>query len=74
MDYDSYLDRQLEKHNNEQEMAIEVSNCCGEQMIDDSDICTHCGEHCESLPLGEHLYNEKENAECDKADELRGEL
>lgn len=24
-----------------------ASNCCGEDIYEDSDICTACGEHCE---------------------------
>lgn len=26
-----------------------VSNCCGALIIDDSDMCYKCGEHCEAV-------------------------
>lgn len=29
--------------------ATEISNCCGERIYTDSDICSECKEHCGSI-------------------------
>jgi hypothetical protein len=38
----------------------ELSNCCGANIIHNTDICSACGEHCE--PMEEE---EKENRRAD---------
>ena len=60
MDYDQYLADQVEKHMTEG--LGELSNCCGADIYEDSDICTECNEHCVTMD------EEKEIAMWDKAD------
>ena len=67
MDYDTYLEREVEKYYAEQESAMSVSNCCG-VYIEDGDICPDCLEHCEVISYGEYEYMKYEDAMCDKAD------
>ena len=71
MDYDSYLDRQLEKHYKEEEASEEVSNCCGEPVYDETDICSDCEEHCDIITLGEFMTDSYESARADAADAQR---
>lgn len=28
---------------------MEISNCCGAPVYEETDICTECGEHCEVI-------------------------
>ena len=65
-----WRDHQLNQHYLEEEMAEEVSNCCGHTIIF-GDVCGNCKEHCDVTPRGEWLYEEKVNAECDRADSQR---
>ena len=71
MDYDSYLDKQIEMHYAEQEYNMPVSNCCGVYIYENDDICPECYEHCEVISHGEYEYIEHDNAMCDKADSDR---
>ena len=70
-DVDSYMDRQLDKHLAQQEMDEVVSNCCGEPIEEDTDICSGCGEHCSEQAMGEYMYDMREAYECDQADAQR---
>lgn len=38
-----------------------VSNCCGAQIWEDTDICGQCKEHCESIEDYEYRQIELEN-------------
>ena len=37
-----------------------VSNCCGSELIAESDICSHCKEHSEPMPYVEWFGGEVE--------------
>jgi len=65
------VDYDLEEHFNEEDMSEIVSNCCGVGCLGDSDICSDCIEHCEPITLGEYLFRENEDTECDEADALK---
>ena len=39
----------------------DLSDCCGESIIEDSDICSKCGEHCER----EKIINEEIEVQAD---------
>ena len=56
------VDSDLQKHYQNIEMSVEVSNCCGEQIVDETDICSKCKEHCEAISLSEYLYQQEEQA------------
>ncbi len=77
-DFDRHLDLELEKHLANQEMAELCSNCCGAPIIEESiDVCSDCLEPCKVIEMGEYMYEERANAECNKADaqiELKREL
>ena len=69
MDYDTYLDRQLDKYQQELEMNEEVSDCCGAEI--DDDICTECGDECHPIARGEYLYEAEMSYLEDAADAER---
>ncbi len=49
----------------------QISNCCGEGIIAETDICSACGEHCK--PLEERSIDElhaKMEAQLDEAKSL----
>ena len=56
------VDSDLQKHYQNIEMSVEVSNRCGEQIVDETDICSKCKEHCEAISLSEYLYQQEEQA------------
>ncbi len=56
------VDSDLQKHYQNIEISIEVSNCCGVQIVDETDICSKCKEHCEAISLSEYLYQQEEQA------------
>ena len=68
---DDYRDQQLNKHLAEQEMAEPVSNCCGEPIEENTDICSKCKEHCSEVELGEFMYDAHVAYEEDRSDEQR---
>jgi len=70
-DEDLYVSRQLDKHLAQQEMAELCSDCCGEPIEEDTDICSGCGEHCSPVEFGEYMYNERVAYEEDAADAKR---
>ena len=70
-DEDAYRDQQLDKHLAEQEMAEPVSNCCGEPIEENTDICSRCKEHCSEQELGEYIYDTHMAYEEDRADAQR---
>ena len=69
---DEYRDNQLNKHLAEQDVRI-LSNCCGAELLGDTEICSDCIEHCSPTREDEYLADEYENAMCDKADAERDE-
>ena len=71
MNYDKHLDLEIEKHLAEQEMSEICSDCCGAPFIENTDLCSECGEHAGEIEMGEYIYQEREMAECDKQDALR---
>ena len=64
-------DKQLDKYLDEQEGNEEVSNCCGEPICGESDICCGCKEHCVPTSFAEFAADEEEAAMCDRADAER---
>ena len=56
MDYDTYLERQIDKHTRDN---IYYSNCCGTEMDEDTDICPLCKEHCDILSQEDIDYDIK---------------
>ncbi len=70
-DEDAYKDEQLNKHLADMELAEIVSNCCGAPIIENTDICSQCGEHCSEQELGEYMYDVQQAAEEDAADAQR---
>ena len=54
-----------------------VSNCCGAEIIENTDLCTECVEHCSPVSE-EEFYSEvehtKEDEAYDKASSNKGEL
>lgn len=62
-----WRDKQLNTHYEEEEMADEVSNCCGVHIIL-GDACSRCKEHCEVTTRGEWMYEKETDARCDEAD------
>ena len=70
---DKYMDRKLNKYLDSLEDNEEVSNCCGAELLEETDICSECNEHCGIISLAEWKYEEYENAMCDKADAERDE-
>ena len=70
MDFDSHLDREVERHLEEQELSIPTCSICGNAAIEE------CCENSEIITLGEYQYQKYEEAECDRTDserELRNE-
>jgi len=65
---DDYRDQQLDKYLDEQEMKEAVSNCCGATILENTDVCSDCKEHCSEIAFGEYMYDRREDAECDRAD------
>ena len=63
MDYDTYLERQVEKYQRSHEV---VSNCCGAEVYEETDICCKCQEHCEALSIDDYEYEQKERAYEDR--------
>lgn len=54
----------------------ECSDCCGAEVLEDTDICSECNEHCTAMSIGDYNYEEYENAMADRCDsdrELEGE-
>lgn len=37
---------------------MKLSNCCGADIIENSDVCSECGEHCEVVEDSECLSTE----------------
>ncbi len=70
-DYDSINNSILNKYLDAQELACEVSNCCGEPMLPETDICSSCREYAAPITLAEFQAEEYENAMCDAADSTR---
>ena len=68
---DDYRDQQLDKYLAEQEMAEPCSTCCGAPIIEDTDICMECLEHCCIVEMGEFMFEVHASHEEDKADEER---
>ena len=60
---DGYRNNQLNKHLEEDNS--ELSNCCNAEILEDSDVCSECMEHCVTVT------EDYENAMCDKADSER---
>ena len=57
-------------------LIVDVSNCCGESIIENTDICSDCKEHCEAVDENE-FYEEEythEDEAYDKASSNKGEL
>jgi len=48
-----------------------LSNCCGALIHDDTDICSECREHCESIEDYEYEELMRESAAEDRMDEER---
>ena len=71
MNYDKHLDLEIEKHLAENAMSEICSDCCGAPFIENTDLCSKCGEHAAEIEMGEYIYQEREMAECDKQDSLR---
>ena len=44
---DHQRDQKLNKHLEADDG--ELSNCCSERIFEDTDICSHCGDHCVTL-------------------------
>ena len=59
---DYYLDRQLDRHYREQELSEEVSNCCGEPVYEDTDICSSCKDHCKVVTREDYEYDREQEA------------
>lgn len=57
---DEYRNKQLNKYLDGDDSTN--SNCCNAAILEDSDICSECGEHCVTIT------EEYENAMYDKAD------
>ena len=55
-------------------LIVDVSNCCGESIIENTDICSDCKEHCDAVD--EEVYYEytREDEAYDKASSNKGEL
>ncbi len=71
VNFDKYLDLEIEKYNNRCMMAELCSDCCGEPIEDETDICSRCGEHCSPVEFGEYMYDMRVAYEEDKADAKR---
>ena len=67
MNEDEWRNQQLNTHYEEEEMAEEVSSCCGVHIIL-GDVCSRCKESCGMTTRGEWMYEEETNARCDEAD------
>lgn len=65
MSEDTYRDNQLNKYLDGDDS--QNSNCCNAAILEDSDICSECNEHCVTIA------EDYENAMCDKMDEEREE-
>lgn len=53
------IQRDSEKLINYLETEKEVSNCCGTNIKEETDICLKCGEHCETISE-EEFFEQKE--------------
>ena len=63
---DEYRDRQLNKYLDQQDLENEeVSNCCGSNICDESDICCDCRDHCTVISKADYLFDEQ----CSMAEE-----
>ena len=73
------VDSDLESHYDSQEVNEMISTCCAALVeINDlgDDVCDECKNTCEIISRGDWLYNQENDAECDKADaekELKNE-
>jgi len=38
-----------------------ISNCCGEKILEDSDVCSKCKEHCSAQEIIDEVTEELEN-------------
>ena len=70
MNEDQWRNQQLNKYLDYEE----CSNCCGSSLIDETDICMECNEHCTVVSLEDFRREEKENYLIDKADMERSEV
>ena len=34
-----------------------ISNCCGASLIENTDLCSNCREHCEEVEITENDFN-----------------
>ena len=55
---------------------MKVSNCCGASIIENTDLCSDCKEHCEIVDENEFYEEEHthEDEAYDKASSNKGEL
>ena len=46
-----------------------ISNCCKELVIENTDLCSFCLEHCEPILLSDYLYELEEEYYEDAKDQ-----
>ena len=59
-----YIDERVEKYLTSQN--YDVSNCCGEYVLPDTDICSKCNEHCDTIPIGDYNYADYKKRKSNK--------
>lgn len=64
---DEYRNKQLDKYLDSRD--YEVSKCCGDYIVEDTDLCNKCNEHCDAISIGDWNYNQIEQKHEDEKDE-----
>ncbi len=56
-DEDEYRNQQLNKYLDEGDMSDPVSSCCGVPIIENTDLCSDCQEHCSEVEIGAFMHD-----------------
>jgi len=72
MDYDTYLDKQIDKHTRDYPF---YSSCCSAEVydIEDEPLCTICYEHCEWMTETEYQEGIQEDIADQKYQAIKDE-
>ncbi len=71
-DEDAYRDKLLNKYLDEEDGSL--SNCCGEPILEDNDVCSSCLEHCVTkTEEAEMLRDDYGDAKLEEAKDRRNE-
>ena len=60
MGIEAHEDELLDKYLDSQD--FDVSDCCGEAVLPDTDICQGCNGHCDIISVGDYNFNKQQEA------------